>query len=153
MKNKSVKIKTGVAVIFILTAVSVFFFNKFLIKTKINNILDICVENIENKKISKCIEFISKNYIDDFGNTYEKLEKQFSDFENRNSFKNIKITNLKKQIKIKSGDSIIVTAEYLINFESNYLGPIKGLEKIKIYFEKDLILEKLLIKKIDRKLK
>ncbi|MBP7654831.1 hypothetical protein KA977_15535 [Candidatus Dependentiae bacterium] len=134
LKNK--KIVAGLIVLFvILIIVPVLFLKQFLIKRQINKIIDSSIEFVENNKIEKILSFVSNKYFDKRGISKTDLEKKI--LENKQYFKNAKITLLKKDFVKVESERTELKLKVLIRFEAVQLGKLDGLESLKIVFIKE----------------
>ncbi|HPG32193.1 MAG TPA: hypothetical protein PKY81_14790 [bacterium] len=133
LKNK--KFRAGIfTLILIFVIIPSVFLKQYLIKLKINEIINSSKNLIESGNTEKILDCFSQKYFD-----AQKISK--TDFKkilssNKRFFEKSKITILKKDFDKIESDTVELKLKALIKFNSEIYDNIDGLESIRIIFTK-----------------
>ncbi len=126
--------KIGIAVLFIFILISsLFFFRKFIVMKQINFIIEDCINLIENSEQQKIIKYISPEYSDAYGNTFETLNNDAGKLKFIDS---AKIRIVKKKFSELNNSEAQLSLSVLINFKIKELGKLDAFEEFTLYFHK-----------------
>lgn len=133
LKNK--KFRAGIfTLILIFVIIPSVFLKQYLIKLKINEIINSSKNFIESGNTEKILDFISQKYFDSQKISRNNFKNILSS--NKRYFEKSKITILKKDFDKIESDTVELKLKALIKFNSEIYDNIDGLESIRIIFTK-----------------
>ena len=135
MPDKKLKFKIGLAVITSLIIIAAIFLPEYLLKRKINSIIDECQFLIENDRLVEILKFFSKNYFDKSKRTAEDIKLKIE--EEQRFIKKIKLNIIKKKFNEIQSSSVKLYIETIVSFSAPNAQSFDGIARIELIFSKD----------------